>query len=151
MELKDFLGGLLNSQTGQTNAPGQGQGMFMPQFMNNYQGYQPNMTGVSIAPPGGGGFFGGDTMNKLFGNDKAMGVLTGGAQIGQALMNGFLGWKQQKMAQEQFDMQKDMFNKNWTAQTTDYNRQIADTANARASATGDTAAAQQYIDKNRIA
>lgn len=89
-------------------------------------------------------------MNGFFGNDKQMGWGMGTAKIGKSLMDGFLGWKQYQMAQDQFGLQKDMFNKNWKAQTTDYNRQVTDQANARASATGDFSGAKEYIADNRI-
>ena len=147
--MSDFLSNLYNPQLVSTNAPGTGQGMLLPSNINNFQTFgNPLQLANAAASGGGDSWF---SMSKLFGNDKQLGSIPAIAGIGSSLMNGFLGWNQYNLAKDKFNFDKAAYNKNYANEVASYNTQIADRANARASATGDFAGAQEYINRNRLA
>ena len=78
-----------------------------------------------------------DTWDNLFGwKDQASGISHNGVagtalDAASALMNGYLGMQNYGLAKDQFNFQKDAFNKNWAAQSKLTNASLSDRQAAR--------------------
>ena len=75
--------------------------------------------------------------------------------IGQGLMNGYLGMKQYGMVKDQFNFQKDSWNKEYAAQRNTINSQMADRQNRRNTEAGvmgtNPLTTEKYMSKYGVA
>lgn len=110
----------------------------------------------SITAGAGGGFFGNNLMQNLFGGTAANGTQSIGAVapvlgIGSALLGGFQGAKKLKLAEGQLKEGKRQFDLNYDAQRKTTNTQLEDRQRARvASSPGAYESVSTYLDKNRV-
>lgn len=119
--------------------------------MGNYgmSGVSPSLAGVASVEP--------TTMQSLFGYKTPEGMQVNGIantaiSLGSALMNGFLGMQNYGLAKDQFNFQKDAFNKNYAAQKTLTNSSLEDRQRARV-ASNPTAyqSVGDYMKQNGVA
>lgn len=99
----------------------------------------------------------GSSFGSLFNRDNA-GLALGALQGLSALLGGFGGFQQNKMAKkqlglarDQFNFQKDLANRNYANELSAFNTALEDRINARAAQEGrDQNYVNDYLSKNRL-
>lgn len=145
MSFDAILNSLRNIAPGGSNGSGgSGSNFNLSPSIKNELGLGGSSLG-SLSPidtsalPGRGDFGAQDPMslmNRLFGSadGKTSGLVLPGIEAATGIGNAFLGMKQFGLAEDQFDFQKEAFNKNFEVQKNLTNSQLQDRQRARVAA-----------------
>jgi len=106
----------------------------------------------------GAGGIGGGGIAEFLRNALGQGNGIGGTSItgrdvlggASAALNGYLGLKQFGLAQDQFNFQRDAFNRNFDNQVATTNRELEDRQRARVGANPNAESVESYLARNRV-